>query len=391
MKEIILLKLGEIVLKGLNRRKFEDKLIGNIRKQLKDCGGFTIKNAQSTIYVFPKEDFLYDEAIIKLKKVFGIVSIVRAKELPKDMDEIVKIAPDYVKDILVNAKTFKCESKRSDKAFPYKSPEINTKIGEAILNKFPHLTVDVHNPDVTIIAEIRDYGAYIHSAKIKGAGGMPVGSNSKATLLLSGGIDSPVAGYMTAKRGVQINAVHFYSYPYTSERAREKVIKLARIISEYTGNFKLFLVPFTGPQLEIYEKCPDDELTIIMRRIMMKISEKIASITGSVALITGESIGQVASQTMESLAVTDASTNLPVIRPLIAMDKDEIVEISRHIDTFETSILPYEDCCTVFVPKHPKTKPKLENIIKSESILNIDEIVEKCVAECEVIKISPEE
>ncbi len=390
MEKIILLKLGEIVLKGLNRKKFEDRLINNIRGVLKG-EEYTYKNAQSTIYIFPKEKFNFDNAIEKLKKIFGIVSIVIAHELPKDMDKICQEAPILLKDLLKDVKTFKCESKRSDKSFALKSPEINLKLGEVILNAFPDLKVDVHNPEITVVTEIRDFGAYLHTGRIKGAGGMPVGSNGKATLLLSGGIDSPVAGYMTAKRGVAINGVHFYSYPYTSERAKEKVIKLGRIIARYTGPFNLYVVPFTQPQLDIYEKCPEDELTIIMRRVMMKIAEGIAKKHKSLALITGESIGQVASQTLESLAVTDASTDLPVIRPLIAMDKDEIVTISKKIDAFETSILPYEDCCTVFVPKHPKTKPRLDKIIEDEKVLNMEEIIETCIRDCEVIKIEPEE
>lgn len=390
MKKIILLKLGEIVLKGLNRKKFEDKLINNIRGVLKG-EEYTLKIAQSTIYLFPKENFNFDNSIEKLKNVFGIVSIVIAHELPKDMEKICESAPDLLRELLSDANTFKCESKRADKSFPYKSPDINLKLGEAILNVFPSLKVDVHNPDVTVITEIRDYGAYIHTGRIKGAGGMPVGSNGKATLLLSGGIDSPVAGYMTAKRGVAINGVHFYSYPYTSERAKEKVIKLARLIAKYTGPFNLFVVPFTQPQLDIYEKCPEDELTIIMRRVMMKIAEGIAKKHKSIGLITGESIGQVASQTLESLAVTDASTDLPVIRPLIAMDKDEIVTIAKKINTFETSILPYEDCCTVFVPKHPKTKPRLDKILEDEKVLDMENILETCINNCEIIKIEPEE
>lgn len=390
MNKIILLKLGEIVLKGLNRKKFEDKLINNIRGVLKG-EEYILKIAQSTIYLFPKDNFNFENSIEKLKNVFGIVSIVIAHELPKDMDKICESAPVLLKDLLSDAKTFKCESKRSDKSFPYKSPEINLKLGEAILNAFPSLKVDVHNPDVTVITEIRDYGAYIHTGRIKGAGGMPVGSNGKATLLLSGGIDSPVAGYMTAKRGVAINGVHFYSYPYTSERAKDKVIKLARLIAKYTGPFNLFVVPFTQPQLDIYEKCPEDELTIIMRRVMMKIAEGIAKKHKSIGLITGESIGQVASQTLESLAVTDASTDLPVIRPLIAMDKDEIVTIAKKINTFETSILPYEDCCTVFVPKHPKTKPRIDKIIEDEKVLDMENILETCINNCEIIKIEPED
>lgn len=390
IKEIILLKLGEIVLKGLNRKRFEEKLISNIKHGLKDNGKYDIYIAQSTIYIIPGDGFKIDYAIEILKRVFGIVSINIAGEFEKDINIIEKEAPLYLENILKDAKTFKCESKRSDKKFPLKSPEINARLGEAILNNYPNLTVDVHNPDITVITEIREKGAYVHGMKIKGAGGMPVGSNGKATLLISGGIDSPVAGYMVAKRGVAINAVHFYSYPYTSERAKDKVIKLARLIARYTGPFDLYVVPFTQPQLDIYEKCPEDELTVIMRCVMMKISERVAERTKSIALCTGESIGQVASQTLESIAVTDSSCSLPVIRPLICMDKDEIVELSRKIDTFETSILPYEDCCTVFVPKHPKTKPKIENILKSMKALDLESILKDCVENAERIRVEPE-
>ncbi len=389
MKEIILLKLGEIVLKGLNRRRFEEKLMGNIRKSLENCGDFTMKIAQSTIYIFPSDEFKFNEAIEKLKCVFGIVSIVTCGETEKDMEKIKSFACEYLKEALSRVKTFKCEAKRSDKAFPLKSPEICMELGGHLLQQFPHLQVDVKNPDIIVYTEIRDYGAFVHAGKIQGAGGMPVGSNGKACLLLSGGIDSPVAGYMTAKRGVSLEAVHFYSYPYTSERAKDKVIKLARIIAKYTGKFKLYVVPFTEPQLEIYEKCPDEELTVIMRCVMMKIAENLANKHGSLALITGESIGQVASQTLEALAVTDASVLMPVIRPLIGMDKEEIVTISKKIGAFETSILPYEDCCTVFVPKHPKTKPQLEKILQSEQLLDLNKIIEECVNNVEIITIEP--
>ena len=389
MKEVILLKLGEIVLKGLNRSKFEKKLVDNIYNTVTDCGEYKLLNAQSTIYVMPGENFDKDKALEKLKKIFGIVNIVTAAEFEKDIESIKKLSVEYLKDKLDGIKTFKCESRRSDKKFPLKSPEINQEMGGTILSAFPHLKVDVHNPDVIIYTEIRDYAAYVHAGRLKGAGGMPVGSNGRATLLLSGGIDSPVAGYMTAKRGVKIDAVHFSSPPYTSERSKEKVIKLARIISQYTGPFKLYIVNFTIPQLEIYEKCPHEQLTIIMRRIMMKISEKIAIKNKSTALITGESIGQVASQTLESLLVTDDAASIPVIRPLIAMDKDEIVDISRKINTFETSILPFEDCCTVFVPKHPDIKPILSRILKSEENLDIEKIISDSLENIEVINIEP--
>lgn len=389
MNQIILLKLGEIVLKGLNRRSFEKRLMKNVRNSLKHLGDFDMKIAQSTIYITPGDNLDIDKATELLKKIFGIASVVRAYETDKNLENIKKLITEVFAAELTKSKTFKCAAKRSDKQFPMKSPEICAIIGEYILDNFPHLKVNVENPDIVVNIEIRDYGAYVHTGKMQGAGGMPVGSNGKATLLLSGGIDSPVAGYMTAKRGVELNAVHFYSHPYTSERAKDKVIELAKIISHYTGPFNLHIVHFTKPQLEIYEKCPDDELTVIMRRVMMKITEKIANNTNSIALVTGESIGQVASQTLESLGVTDAATDLPVIRPLIGMDKEEIVTIAHKIGTFETSILPYEDCCTVFVPKHPKTKPRLVDIIESEEALDMNAIIEECVNNIETIYIHP--
>lgn len=391
MSDIILLKLGEIVLKGLNRRTFEDKLLRIIRYSIADCGKFNTRIAQSTIYIIPEGTFDFDKALDKLQKIFGIVSIVLCKQTDKNIESIEKTAETYLYDKLVSAKTFKCNAKRSDKAFSMKSPEICATVGEYLLDKFPNLSVDVNNPDVTVNIEIRDFAAYVHSGRIHGAGGMPIGSNGKAMVLLSGGIDSPVAAYMTAKRGVELEAIHFYSHPYTSERAKEKVIKLARIVAQYAGSYKMHIVHFTNPQLEIYEKCPDDETTIIMRRVMMKVAERICEQRKCLALVTGESIGQVASQTIQALAVTDAATELPVIRPLIGMDKEEIVTIAHKIGTFDTSILPYEDCCTVFVPKHPKTKPKLQPILKSESVLDMEKIIEECVSNVETLVIKAED
>ncbi len=387
MNDIILLKLGEIVLKGLNRHLFEDKLIKIIRHTISECGEFKIKKAQSIIYVIPNGEFDYEIALIRLKKIFGIVAISVCAQTEKNIENIKQTAVSYLKDKLLDAKTFKCNAKRSDKSFPMKSPEICAVVGECILENYSHLKVDVNNPDITVDIEIRDFAAYIHAGRILGAGGMPVGTNGKAMVLLSGGIDSPVAAYMTAKRGVELEAVHFYSHPYTSERAKEKVIKLARIVSGYAGTFMLHIVHFTKPQLEIYEKCPEDVTTVIMRRVMMKVAERIAENRGCLALITGESIGQVASQTLQALAVTDVATTMPVIRPLIGMDKEEIVTISHKIDTFETSILPYEDCCTVFVPKHPKTKPKLEPILYAEKALDMEKIIDECVNNIETIII----
>ncbi len=387
MKEILLLKLGEIVLKGLNRRAFEDRLMKNAKAALKCAGEFDMKKGQSTILITPKENFDINRAIEAAGKVFGIASVVPAAPCEKTFEAICETAVAYLGDQLKNAKTFKCEAKRADKKFPMQSPELCRDLGGYILSKFPHLKVDVKNPELTVTAEVRDFAAYVHGGRIKGAGGMPVGSNGKATLLLSGGIDSPVAGYMVTKRGVALEAVHFFSPPYTSERAKEKVIELAKIVAQYAGPFTLHIVPFTEPQLEIYEKCPEDLLTIIMRRVMMMVTEKIAQMGKSAALITGESIGQVASQTLESLGVTDCATSMPVMRPLIGMDKNEIIEIARKIGTLETSVLPYEDCCTVFVPKHPKTKPVLKFVEYAEESLDIPAIIEKCIAETETMYI----
>ena len=387
MKEILLLKLGEIVLKGLNRRAFEDRLMRNVRAALKCAGDFDMKKGQSTLLITPGENFDLPRAIEAAKKVFGIASVVPAAPCEKNFEAICEMAVSYLGDQLKNAKTFKCEAKRADKKFPMQSPELCRELGGYILSKYPHLKVDVKNPELTVTAEVRDFAAYVHGGRIVGAGGMPVGSNGKATLLLSGGIDSPVAGFMVTKRGVALEAVHFFSPPYTSERAKEKVIDLAKIIAQYSGPFTLHIVPFTEPQLEIYEKCPEDLLTIIMRRVMMMVTEKIAEKSKSAALITGESIGQVASQTLESLGVTDCATKLPVMRPLIGMDKNEIIEIARKIGTLETSVLPYEDCCTVFVPKHPKTKPVLKFVEYAEEALDIPAIIEKCMAETETMYI----
>ena len=387
MKEILLLKLGEIVLKGLNRRAFEDRLMRNVRAALKCAGDFDMKKGQSTLLITPGENFDLPRAIEAAKKVFGIASVVPAAPCEKNFEAICEMAVSYLGDQLKNAKTFKCEAKRADKKFSMQSPELCRELGGYILSKYPHLKVDVKNPELVVTAEVRDFAAYVHGGRIVGAGGMPVGSNGKATLLLSGGIDSPVAGFMVTKRGVALEAVHFFSPPYTSERAKEKVIDLAKIIAQYSGPFTLHIVPFTEPQLEIYEKCPEDLLTIIMRRVMMMVTEKIAQKGKSAALITGESIGQVASQTLESLGVTDCATTLPVMRPLIGMDKNEIIEIARKIGTLETSVLPYEDCCTVFVPKHPKTKPVLKFVEYAEEALDIPAIIEKCMAETETMYI----
>ena len=387
--DLILVKYGEIALKGLNKPVFEQKLLNNIKSRLESIGKFGVFKAQSTVYIEPLEpDAPMEQAAEALKKVFGIVNICPAVKCGKTLEEISAAAVSLLKDELQEEKkTFKVESKREDKTFPLKSPELSAKVGGVILNNINNLSVDVHNPEITVNIEVRSE-AYVYVHKEKGAGGMPVGTNGRATLLLSGGIDSPVAGFMIAKRGVLIDAVHFHSHPYTSDRAKEKVIELAQIMSSYTGDIRLHIVPFTDIQLEIIDKCPKNYLTVIMRRIMMRIAEKISEKNQSSALITGESIGQVASQTMESLVCTDAAVKIPVFRPLIGMDKEEIVEISKKIGTYETSILPYEDCCTIFVPKHPKTKPSLTEIEEAETALvNIDEMIDSAIEKAENLKI----
>lgn len=387
MEKIILAKYGEIILKGLNRPIFEDKLIGNIRKA---CSKYKLKitKAQATIYITPKEENVDLEEVAELvSNVFGVVSVCIAYIAEKDLESICDLAKKLTCD---KVGTFKVESKRSDKKFPHKSPVISREVGGAILQGNSNLTVDVKNPDFLVKVEVRDFGAYIYTDKIIGVGGMPIGTNGKATLMLSGGIDSPVAGYMIAKRGVELTAVHFYSYPYTSERAKEKVLELTKILARYCGKINIHIVPFTDIQLAINEFCPEEQLTIIMRRIMMYITNIVTESVGAKAIVTGESVGQVASQTTDALMVTDNAAKFPVFRPLIGMDKDEIVAIARKIGTFETSILPYEDCCTVFTPKHPNTKPVLEKILKSEAKLDLDRLIDEAVKGIEVIKVTPD-
>lgn len=379
MKEIILIKNGELALKGLNRSTFEDILIKNMKRRLMPLGAFTFRKSQSTVTVFPPEGADLDEAVDRLSRVFGIAGLTRAAAAPKEMDEIISIALEYLAPQMEECRTFKVEAKRSDKKFPLKSPEICAQLGGKLLEKFPHLKVDVKNPDIVVMVEVRDTHAYIHGQQLRGAGGMPVGSSGKAALLVSGGIDSPVAGWMMAKRGIELTGIHFASPPYTSERAEMKVQDLMKQVSRYSGRMGLFIVPFTHIQELIGQKCPEELFTIIMRRFMMRIAQKIALEQGCGALVTGESVGQVASQTMGAIACTDAVCEMPVFRPCIGMDKDEIVEISRKIQTFDISVLPFEDCCTVFTPKHPRTRPKADEVIKAESVLNIDELVNEAV------------
>lgn len=387
MKKVILVRYGEIILKGLNRPVFEDKLINNIKKSLAGLGKTNIVRSQARIYIEPlTEDYDFDAAIEKLVRVFGIVSVSPVLKIKSDLEEIKQRSLEMIKQM--RPLTFKVETKRGDKKFPLQSPEISAQLGEYILENIPGLKVDVHKPSLTLYVEVRE-STYIYSAIIPSNGGLPVGTNGKALLLLSGGIDSPVAGWMMAKRGVEIEAVHFYSYPYTSERAKDKVIRLGRILASYCNSIKLHIVPFTEIQLEINDKCPQDQITIIMRRAMMVISELLAVKNGAQALITGESMGQVASQTIQSLAVTNAAVKMPVFRPLIGMDKNEVIEIARRIDTFETSILPYEDCCTVFVAKHPKTRPRLEEIERHEAALQLAGLIEKAVENTEVLQLHP--
>ncbi len=391
MKEIILVKYGEIILKGGNRPVFERMLIKNIRASLESFSNVKISIMQATVYI--ETDPLDIDAVIeRLSKVFGIVAVTRAAVCEKNMDDIKEKAVSYLKDKMKSGMSFKVEAKRADKRFPLNSLEIAREVGGVMHDKIDGLLVDVHNPDVLVRVEIRDHNAYVYSTldKIKGRGGMPIGTGGRASLLLSGGIDSPVAGYMIAKRGVTIDCINFFSYPYTSDRAKEKVIELARILSEYTGKINLYVVPFTEIQLAIRDNCPEEHLTLIMRRFMMKISEIVAKKNKSSALITGESVGQVASQTLEALTVTNDVCTIPVLRPLVGMDKEEIVERSRDIGAFKTSILPYEDCCTVFTPKHPETHPKLSNVIKSEESLDVEGLIQKAVEEVELIEVYPD-
>ena len=377
MKEIILVKNGELALKGLNRSSFEDKLIKNIKHRISDLGHFEFTKSQSTIMVDPlEEDIDLDEAVDRISKVFGIAALSRACVCEKNFEDIKKTAEEYLREQLEDAQTFKVEAKRSDKKFPMKSPEICRETGGYLLSKFNHLKVDVHNPDIIVTVEVRDKYAFVRGNNIKGAGGMPTGTSGRAAILISGGIDSPVAAYMMAKRGIELCAVHFASPPYTSELAEMKVMELLKRVAKYSGVITTFVVPFTKIQEAIRDLCPEEFFTIIMRRVMMMISEKIALEQNCSALITGESVGQVASQTIYALGCTDCAVDMPVFRPCIGMDKEEIIKISRKIDTFETSIQPYEDCCTVFTPKHPKTKPHIDDVIAAEKNIEcLDELI----------------
>ena len=392
MKEILLLKYGEIVLKGANKRYFEDMLCRQLRQKAKPHGPFEIYRSQSTIYIEPCDDSCDMDGMMRdAGKVFGIVAICRAAVCEKNMESILETVKAYIPPHLAGKRTFKVESKRSDKKFPLDSMEISREAGGALLSVCPHMRVDVHNPDITVKVEVREFGAYVHPGPVKGAGGMPVGTNGRGLLLLSGGIDSPVAGYMMARRGLEIEAVHFESFPYTSEMARDKVLRLSEIVSEYNcDKMIVHVVSLTHVQEELVKHCDEDYFTLLLRRYMMAIADRLASRYGCGALVTGESLGQVASQTTEALGVTDPVATHPVFRPCIGMDKEDIVQISRRIGTFETSIEPFEDCCTVFTPRHPRPRPSLSKVLEQERKLPFDELVEEAIAGMYRVDVTPD-
>jgi thiamine biosynthesis protein ThiI len=379
MREVILCKLGEMVLKGLNRGRFEKRLADDLSARLRPCGNFKLENKQSTVYVIPADEGADITAAYEVcRRVFGIVSVARAGVCEKDAGAITAAAQEYLGDKLARVRTFKVECKRSDKKFPLTSIELSQLVGGDLNDAYENLTADMHSPELTVRVEIRETAAYVHAEAEPGAGGLPAGINGRATVMISGGIDSPVAAWMMARRGIELHAVHFFSYPYTSEESKEKVLTLLRIVAGWSGAIKLHIAPFTDIQEEIRDNCPEELFTIIMRRFMVRVAQRIAENAGSSALITGESLGQVASQTLPALVATDAVADMPIFRPLIGMDKNDIVKIARHIGTFDTSILPYEDCCTVFTPKHPALKPSISAIEKAELRLNIEELVEVC-------------
>ncbi len=389
-QEVILLKLGEIALKGLNRRAFEDVLLKNIRRRLQSAGEFSVYSVQSTVYVEPKNpEADMDLAEDRVSKVFGVVGYARAGVTEKNLEKIQERAGEYLEEELEEVSTFKVECKRSDKKFPYKSPEISAEVGAYLLEKFPHLRVDVHHPDLVVRVEVREQYAFVHGDTKPGAGGIPVGTGGKAAILISGGLDSPVAAWMMARRGVELTAVHFASPPYTSELAHEKVVRLLKKVSRYAGRIKLVTVNFTHLQEEIRDKCPEELSTVILRRFMLRAAERVAREEGCSALITGESLGQVASQTIQAIACTDAVATMPVFRPLIGTDKSEIVALARRIDTYDTSIEPYEDCCTIFTPKHPRTKPILHFVEDGEKAIDGEALLAESLEELETRQITP--
>ena len=388
MKEIFLLKLGEIVLKGSNKRQFEARLRANVKRRMRFYGNFDVYIMQSTVYIEPMDELCdVDGAWEACRSIFGVVSLCRCRACEKNLDAIFEAIEEYLGDDLDCAKSFKVESKRSDKSFPRGSIQISQAIGGRLAEAHPTVAVDVHHPDYTVFVEVRDLAAYVHGPAEPGAGGLPTGVGGRAMCLLSGGIDSPVAAYMIGKRGVEIECVHFFSYPYTSQLAKDKVIELAKLVTKYTGKMTLNVVSFTEIQEAIRDNCPEEYFTLIMRRFMMEISARLAKHDGCGALITGENLGQVASQTMEAMAVTGAVVDIPIFMPLVGMDKEEIVTIARKIGTMETSILPYEDCCTVFTPRHPKTKPTLGQLLNAERNLNREELIQRAIDTVERLKI----
>ena len=378
--EMLLLKLGEVVLKGQNRRSFEDRLVTNVRRRLKKCGSFQVYVRQSTIYAEPVNESCDMEAAYRAaRQVFGVVSVARAVPCEKTVPAIVETARTYLADAFAQAGSFKVESKRADKNYPMNSIQLSQAVGGELAEAFPQVTVDVHNPDLTVHVEIREKHAYVHAPAVPGAGGLPVGMGGHAVSLLSGGLDSPVSSWMMARRGVELEMVHFVSPPYTSQQAQDKVLELARLLTAYCGRLRVHIVPFTEIQEEIRKNCPEEYFTLIMRRFMMRLAQAIAKRAGAKALITGESLGQVASQTMMALAATDDVASMPVLRPLIGMDKVEIIRMAREIGTYETSILPYEDCCTVFTPRHPATRPVLEEVCGAEAALDVEGLVARAL------------
>lgn len=389
MNDIILLKLGELVLKGLNRHNFEEQLMSNARRRLRPYGPFKVYTRQSITYVEPQgEDCDVDGALEAMKKVFGAAGVCRCRACEKDKDAMLAAVKEFLGPQLTTAKTFKVECKRSDKTFPLNSIQLAQYLGGELDDAYPHLTADMHHPDLTVYVEVRDTAAYIHGDTEPGAGGLPVGMGGRAVSLLSGGIDSPVASWMMAKRGLSLEMVHFFSYPYTCMEAKQKVLDLAKILTPWTGRLAVHVVPFTAIQEELRRSCPEEYFTIVMRRFMMRIATEVARRTGAGAIVTGESLGQVASQTMAAMQCTGAVTDLPIFRPVVGMDKEEIVRISRRINTFETSILPYEDCCTVFTPRHPKLNPTLEQCAEAEAKLDIDTLVREAADGIERIMIT---
>ena len=388
MHEIILCKLGEVVLKGLNRHSFETKLMSNIRRRTQKFGKFKIYSRQSTIYVEPVgEDCDLAGAYAACKQVFGLIAITKAVPCEKSKEAILETAKAYLGGELQKAKSFKVETKRADKSFPMGSIEISQWVGGMLHDAFPHLKVDVHAPELTVYVEVREDAAYVHAPAEPAAGGLPLGMGGSALSLLSGGIDSPVSSYMMAKRGVVLEMLHFAAPPYTSDLARQKVLQLAQELTAWCGRMSVHIVPLTEIQEQIRKQCPEEYFTLITRRFMMRIADRLAKEFDCRALVTGENLGQVASQTMEALRVSEDMTDLPVLRPLIGMDKEEIVRIARHIGTFDTSILPYEDCCTVFTPRHPKTKPHVEEVREIESVLDTEGLVSRAMEQREVVKV----